>query len=225
MRAKSTKELEAQWTSAHWFSRSSNPTPPSEAPNLRLRRALSWLGRVAEEFARDDFDAAFIFYWIALNATYSSSGNSDSGNRREYLKKIVSVSQERPPGSVDPIFDTLWADLRDEIETLLNNRFVYQPQWNQDAEWEKDWENENEKTKRAIEKGRTERILLELFDRLYTLRNQLLHGCATWRGSKNREPVETGAKIMACLVPHFIEVMIDNPKAEWGMPSYPVLPD
>ncbi len=29
---------------------------------------------------------------------------------------------------------------------------------------------------------------------------------------------------MAALVPHFIEVMIDNPKADWGVPSFPVLP-
>ncbi len=223
MRAKSAKELQDEWQRTPWYSSSSEPTDPSDNPNLRLRRALSWLGRAEVEYVREDFDAAFIFYWIALNAMYSSSDNSDSGNRRKYLKKIV--SQERPHGSVDAIFDTIWADLGDEIETLLNNRFVYQPQWDQDTKWEKDWENDNEKTKKAIEKGRTEGILLELFDRLYTLRNQLLHGCATWRGSKNREPVETGAKIMACLVPHFIEVMLDNPRAKWGMPSYPVLPD
>jgi len=36
---------------------------------LRVHRALSWLQRA--EMADDDFDAAFIFYWIAFNASYA----------------------------------------------------------------------------------------------------------------------------------------------------------
>ena len=36
---------------------------------LRVHRALSWLQRA--EMAEDDFDAAFIFYWIAFNAAYA----------------------------------------------------------------------------------------------------------------------------------------------------------
>ena len=64
-------------------------------------------------------------------------------------------------------------------------------------------------------------VLCKLFDRLYTLRNQLLHGGATWNSSMNRHQVESGARIMSCLVPHFIDVMIEHPDAGWGAPCYP----
>ena len=63
-------------------------------------------------------------------------------------------------------------------------------------------------------------ILEELFDRLYVLRNQLIHGGATWQGSVNRSQVQDGAAIMAFLVPHFINLMLDNPAAAWGIPPY-----
>ena len=67
--------------------------------------------------------------------------------------------------------------------------------------------------------------MCELFTRLYTVRNQLLHGCATWNSSVNRSQVETGAAIMAALMPRFIDVMIENPDFDWGTPRYPVVND
>ena len=60
-----------------------------------------------------------------------------------------------------------------------------------------------------------------LFDRLYVLRNQLLHGGATWQGSVNRSQVTKGAEIMAVLMPQFVKLMMDNPLSDWGKPYYP----
>ena len=68
---------------------------------------------------------------------------------------------------------------------------------------------------------KAKKVLCNLFDRLYTLRNQLLHGGATWNSSMNRDQVESGGRIMSCLVPHFIDVMIEHPDAGWGTPRYP----
>ena len=39
--------------------------------SLRLRRATSWGLRGEEEEEKDDFDSAFVFYWIAFNALYA----------------------------------------------------------------------------------------------------------------------------------------------------------
>jgi hypothetical protein len=66
-------------------------------------------------------------------------------------------------------------------------------------------------------------ILSTLFDRLYVLRNQLVHGGATWNSSVNRAQVGDGARIMAFLVPLFIDLMMDNPEFAWGAPYYPVV--
>lgn len=64
-------------------------------------------------------------------------------------------------------------------------------------------------------------VLAILFDRLYVLRNQLMHGGATWNGSVNRAQVRDGARIMAFLVPLFLKLMLDNPAEPWGAPRYP----
>ena len=39
----------------------------------------------------------------------------------------------------------------------------------------------------------------------------------------NRKEVELGARLMTSLVPEFINAMIRNPDAEWGVPFYPVV--
>ena len=54
------------------------------------------------------------------------------------------------------------------------------------------------------------------------LRNQLVHGGATWNSGVNRDQVRDGAHILAVLVPVFIDLMMDNPQAPWGAPYYPV---
>ena len=66
-------------------------------------------------------------------------------------------------------------------------------------------------------------VLSILFDRLYVLRNQLVHGGATWNGSVNRAQVGDGARIMAFLVPLFVSLMLENPGEPWGAPRYPPL--
>ena len=71
--------------------------------------------------------------------------------------------------------------------------------------------------------GDAARILSILFDRLYVLRNQLVHGGATWNGSVNRDQVRDGAAVLGTLLPIFIEIMMDNPGQNWGKPFYPVV--
>ncbi len=66
-------------------------------------------------------------------------------------------------------------------------------------------------------------MLSILFDRLYVLRNQLVHGGATWDSSANRDQVRDGAALLGCLLPVFINLMMDNPHREWAMPNYPVV--
>ncbi|MFD2577593.1 hypothetical protein ACFSTD_01000 [Novosphingobium colocasiae] len=69
----------------------------------------------------------------------------------------------------------------------------------------------------------TARILSILFDRLYVLRNQLVHGGSTWNSDVNRAQVRDGAALLGCLLPIFIDLMMDNAGHEWPMPNYPVV--
>ena len=77
----------------------------------------------------------------------------------------------------------------------------------------------------ALAAGDTPVVLSILFDRLYVLRNQLLHGGATWNSAANRSQVRDGAAILCHLLPLFIDLMMDNPHEDWAMPLYPVIED
>ena len=79
------------------------------------------------------------------------------------------------------------------------------------------------KAKLALAEKDTERVLNELFDRLYVLRNQIIHGGSTWAGAINRAQVQDGSEILASLIPVFVELMMDNPDHPWKEAIYPVI--
>lgn len=66
-------------------------------------------------------------------------------------------------------------------------------------------------------------MLSIIFDRLYVLRNQLLHGGATWNSKINRQQVTDGGKILAKLIPAIISLLIDAEKIDFGDIMYPVV--
>ena len=202
--------------------------------NLRLRRAISWIGRAEREMAvvDVDLDATFIFYWIAFNAAYGERGENQLGGKpntdargefAEYFSKII------PYDTDNTVYDAIWKEFSGPIRVLLNNKFVFEPFWHHHNQmegyekWEEWFENSKWKINQALANTNTEVVLSTLFGRLYVLRNQLLHGGATWNGSVNRNQVRDGAKIMGFLTPHFINLMIDNPNIDWGLPHYPVV--
>ena len=197
---------------------------------LRLRRAISWLERAEQEKA--DPDAAFIFYWIAFNAAYAAdldaaaqSTEPATERRRfnDYFSRIIALDESRL------IYNAVWDRFSGPIRLLLDNRFVFQPFWNYHnrlpgyEQWEMMFENSLSRAHEALARQDTGMILDTLFDRLYVLRNQLIHGGATWNSSRNRDQVRDGARIMAFLTPIFINLMLENPEIDWGPPYYSVI--
>lgn len=53
--------------------------------------------------------------------------------------------------------------------------------------------------RRAYLASETGTVLMILFDRLYVLRNQIIHGGATWNSSVNRDQVRDGARTVIVL--------------------------
>ena len=197
-----------------------------DALQLRIHRALSWIGR-AEREAGDD-DAAFIFYWIAFNAVYAEDSQeaewaSERRSFREYFGKIVGLDKD------NVVYDAIWERFSHEIRVFLNNRYVFEPFWkfHNGVSGYDEWEDSFDRSKRAagfaLARQDTSAILSILFDRLYVLRNQLVHGGATWRSSVNRDQVRDGRRIVAFLVPRFVQIMVANPQEPWGAPYYPVV--
>ena len=113
-------------------------------------------------------------------------------------------------------------------EGLLNNKYIFQPFWenttdNSAPEWETSFQKSKEKVHKALKNHASSEILSILIDRLYILRNQLIHGASTWKGKLNREQVRDGERFMRHMVPCLIEIMISNPDEDWGRTFYPAL--
>ena len=196
------------------------------ALSLRTHRAISWI-RGAERAAHDrDDDGAFIGYWIAFNAAYVQrlqlhQKSRDKDLFRSYFERIVRLDRNRV------VSEAIWYQFDGSIQTLLNNQFVFQLFWhwkhgNGYANWREHFNRHRRKAKDAFSRRDEAAVLETLFDRLYVLRNQLIHGGATWGGGLNRGQVRDGAAIMAALVPRFVDLMMDNPNEDWGEPPYPV---
>ena len=76
----------------------------------------------------------------------------------------------------------------------------------------------------ALEEKKTDKVLTGLFQRLYTLRNQILHGGSTFNSKVNREQVKDGCNILSFLIPVMLEIMMKHhDDIEWGKPFYPVI--
>ncbi|NDB68821.1 MAG: hypothetical protein EB015_12610 [Methylocystaceae bacterium] len=193
---------------------------------LRVHRSLSWLQR--SEYAAGDHDSAFLFLWIAFNAAYSQevpkfNDYSERGLFEDFLDKIHSFDQS------GMIYNAIWQKFSGPIRLIMDNQFVYQPFWqhHNGVDGYEDWELRFQRSKSrlhdAIMKKNTKIVLSTLFDRLYVLRNQLVHGGATWNSKINRSQVKDGADILATLMPIFLDLMMDNPEIEWPAPNYPVV--
>ena len=69
----------------------------------------------------------------------------------------------------------------------------------------------------------TAEVLKTVLVRLYTLRNQLMHGGATWGSSINRAQVRDGRAILGSVLPVMLALMMRQPQSFQAAPFYPVV--
>ncbi len=196
-----------------------------EGLGLRVHRALSWLGRAETE--TDDPDIRFILLWIGFNAAYAADIEREFESERGVFQTFFESVVRLDPG--DRVYRAVWKRFPQEIRLLLRNRHIFLAFWKHqnDEPGYQDWADRMSTSQRAINgaiaRKDTAKILSVLFDRLYVLRNQLIHGGATWNSSVNRSQVKDGAALLGALLPVFIDILMDNPGHEWGRPYYPVV--
>lgn len=195
-------------------------------PNLSLRihRSLSWL-QCAEQ--NDNEDSRFIFSWIAFNAAYAH----EIDNRQEFRERRVLLNFFKLLLDVDDgnqLYQIVWSEFPNSIRMLISNQYVFQKFWDfqnqkiSELEWRENFERSKVQANKALGRMETIKVLAIVFDRLYTLRNQLIHGGATWNGSVNREQLRDAERILGQLVPTIIHIMLNNRPGLIGQPCYPV---
>lgn len=192
---------------------------------LRVHRALSWFEKAE---STDDLDIRFITLWIGFNAVYARELDMDSASERsEFRRFIQSITRL---DSEDRIYKLVWNTYSGSIRLLLDNQYIFQPFWeshngrlSQQA-WQEDFERAKKKIGQALVDMDTDTILAGVFDRLYTLRNQLVHGGATHGSRVNRSQISDGNKILSSLLPLMLDVMMKHhDQWDWGKPFYPVV--
>ena len=190
---------------------------------LRIHRAISWVGRAERDGG--DLDATFLFYWISFNAAYADE--RDAQSERDMFNWLFTRLTELD--YENRLYTAVWNRFTGPIRLFLENQYVFSPFWSHHnghtgfEDWQDRFDRARSSFHRALAEQRTVDILSMLFDRLYVLRNQLIHGGATWNSSVNRDQLQDGVAILSVLMPVMIDIMMDNANEEWGKPFYPVV--
>ena len=170
----------------------------------------------------------FILYWIAFNAAYAKAVPEDDHTTEKdqmtsFFARLVELDKEKI------IFKAIWSDFQGPVKLLLENKYVFSPFWRYQQgkvsarNWKLWFSTSGKLIQKAIETQDTVKILSSLFPRIYTLRNQIIHGGATWKSKINRNQVRDSTAILETLVPVFIKLMMEDYEGSWDMPSYPVV--
>lgn len=200
-----------------------------EAMRTRLHRALSWLGRAEQE--KDDDDARFLFLWVAFNAAYAGQFNDEG---RELLKAGQFIDRLLALDTQRRIHTVLFERFSGPVRTLMDNRYVFAPFWHAQANhdgserWKQRFEQSKQLAMRALLDQATDVCLMLVLERLYVLRNQLVHRGATWRSSANRSQLRDGVRLLGTLVPLMLELMMEangEQQQGFGAVAYPWLPE
>jgi hypothetical protein len=193
--------------------------------NLRIHRALSWL-KAAE--SSDDIDGKFIFLWVAFNAAYAFDVDdryrtAEHEAFNEFISKLCLLDKSRK------LENLIWNEFPGAIRSLLKNQYIFPRFWDfqkgklSDDEWQADFSKANAAAHKALGSRETEKVIAIILSRIYTLRNQIVHGGSTWGSKVNRQQLQDCAKLMGCFIPIIIEIMLESPDTLWGDACYPVI--
>lgn len=195
---------------------------------VRLHRAISWIK--ASEENPDNIDLKFICLWIAFNSCYAEDPNStpdkteykkEKQNYTAFLEKIDTLNKS------EELYYFLWNRFSNEVKSIVENKYLSQRYW--DSIKKNQTFNEDLLQKllatafRNLENKETTKILTIVLDNLYVLRNQIIHGYATYGSMVNRIQIKHGITILQSILPIIIETMIENHTENWGVLNYPVI--
>jgi hypothetical protein len=202
-----------------------SPVQP-ESLNVRLYRAASWL-KSAQQHEKD-LDIAYISLWIAFNACYAIDGDeetplSEKERFRSFIAKLVQHDEQ------NRIFNILWEQFTKAVRVMLENKFVFKPFWDfqrsRTTAWKAKLTNSIRDANNHLASRNVAGLLEILLDRLYVLRNQVIHGGSTYGSSVNRKTLREGCQILQFLVPVIVDIISQNPSEDWGEIHFPVVKD
>ncbi len=194
-----------------------------ESHAIRLHRAISWLK--SSEKQDGNLDMKFISLWVAFNACYAVdlnglSSKSEKAKLRDFTLSLVQFDRTR-------LYNLFWEKYSGPVKVLIENKFVFEKFWEYTRGENNDYLYAFNKSiataTNCLSKQNIEGLIEVVLERLYTLRNQIIHGGATYNSKLNRSQLRDACNIMQLLVPIIIDIMLENSQHDWGEIAYPVV--
>jgi hypothetical protein len=194
-----------------------------ETLTIRIHRAISWIKSAEKQDG--NLDMKFISLWIALNTCYAVdlngiSSKPERAKLRDFTTSLVLYDRSR-------LYNLFWEKFSGPVRMLIENKFVYEKFWEFNRGEIQDYLTPFNKSittaHNCLSKENIEGLLEIVLERLYTLRNSIVHGGATYNSKLNRVQLRDACNIMQLLVPIIIDIMIENKDHDWGDIAYPVV--
>jgi hypothetical protein len=194
-----------------------------ETLTIRIHRAISWIKSAEKQDG--NLDMKFLSLWIALNTCYAVdlngiSSKPERAKLRDFTSSLVLYDRSR-------LYNLFWEKFSGPVRMLIENKFVYEKFWEFNRGEIQDYLTPFNKSittaHNCLSKENIEGLLEIVLERLYTLRNSIVHGGATYNSKLNRVQLRDACNIMQLLVPIIIDIMIENKDHDWGDIAYPVV--
>jgi hypothetical protein len=194
-----------------------------ETLTIRIHRAISWIKSAEKQDG--NLDMKFISLWIALNTCYAVdlngiSSKPERAKLRDFTSSLVQYDRSR-------LYNLFWEKFSGPVRMLIENKFVYEKFWEFNRGEIQDYLTPFNKSittaHNCLSKENIEGLLEIVLERLYTLRNSIVHGGATYNSKLNRVQLRDACNIMQLLVPIIIDIMMENSNHDWGDIAYPVV--
>ena len=194
-----------------------------ESLTIRIHRAISWLKSAEKQ--EGNLDMKFISLWVSFNSCYAVDINGlnskpEKAKLREFTSSLVHFDRTR-------LYNLFWEKFSGPVKVLIENKFVFEKFWEftrgESDDYEIAFNKSITQATNCLSKQNIEGLLEVVIERLYTLRNQLIHGGATYNSKLNRSQLRDACNIMQLLVPIIIDIMLENGEHNWGEIAYPVI--
>ena len=191
---------------------------------LRIQRSLSW---IKQAYNTEEQDVKFILLWISFNAAYANEFSETLGDKNTFLNFLKKICQF----DVEHKLHSILADAhKSSFDKLIDTPYTFQPFWDCHNGKRKnfDWKVEFNETRYnaiiSLRKKKTHVVLQIVFGHLYTLRNQIVHGGATFNSQVNRTQINECITLLSSLIVVMLDIMMkNNDEMDWGKPFYPVV--
>ncbi|MBP5998825.1 MAG: hypothetical protein KA534_00080 [Sediminibacterium sp.] len=209
-------------TTTH-LTRKLKSSPQAEILTIRLHRALSWLKSAEKQ--EGNLDIKFLSLWIAFNACYAvdingMSSKPEKAKLRDFTSSLVQFDRTR-------LYNLFWDKYSGPVRVIIENKFVFEKFWEYNRGEVEDYIPAFNKSiataLNCLSKENIEGLMEIVLERLYTLRNSIIHGGSTFNSKLNRAQLKDACNIMQLLVPIIIDIMLENSQHDWGEIAYPVV--